>query len=548
MKNLKGHIAKKTVSVGLSLALTVGTFGLGFKSPITKAYADQDNQVNNPSVQQKQPTVSDADNTNKTQTQLKKQALTNESTAQPVASQKNTSTNETPTPIKYMDWNDSTKQLEEKTLSDYKVLSGGDRNLTNDKWYVVKGNVTHPERMYCWGNDIHVVLMDGCLLDAKHGIDCSEGGKITIHGQQGQSGKLIAKGNGGDAGIGGFNERQNSGTVVINGGEIDAIGGEKAAGIGGGNGRVGKNITINGGKVNATGGKYGAGIGGGTHGEGTDITINGGTVTAKAGHKGASIGGGSKKEGQRITINGGNVVVNSKADSFFGVNQGAGIGGGDDAGAQAIQINGGTVNATGGSSGAAIGGGHDGTADEIIITGGIVEANGGSLAAGIGSGEKKDANDITILGGNVTAIGGTCAAGIGAGYNGDVYGIKISNGEVRATGGSNGAGIGCSRNNNASNIEITGGNVIAEGGELGAGIGSGKDGKAFNIRITGGTVKATGAKGRCCIGGTSDESTSVFVDENLLVHADNRFISHKSEEDIASKLVPYNEVDIFKFK
>lgn len=58
-----------------------------------------------------------------------------------------------------------------------------------------------------------------------------------------------------------------AGTITIHGGTVKAIGGEEAAGIGGGgwNGSGGT-ITINGGGVNATGGDGGAGIGGGDGG------------------------------------------------------------------------------------------------------------------------------------------------------------------------------------------------------------------------------------------------------------------------------------------
>ena len=46
------------------------------------------------------------------------------------------------------------------------------------------------------------------------------------------------------------------------------------------------------GSLEATGGDYGAGIGGGDGGDGSNITITGGTVTASGGDSGSGIGGG----------------------------------------------------------------------------------------------------------------------------------------------------------------------------------------------------------------------------------------------------------------
>ena len=83
-------------------------------------------------------------------------------------------------------------------------------------------------------------------------------------------------------------------------GSLTATGGFNSAGIGGGNGGVGKNITITGGTVKAAGGERGAGIGGGSWGSGSNVTVSGAAqVTAIAGKgdrwdgAGATIGSGS---------------------------------------------------------------------------------------------------------------------------------------------------------------------------------------------------------------------------------------------------------------
>ena len=254
-------------------------------------------------------------------------------------------------------------------------------------------------------------------------------------------------------------EKTSEGTLTLKddkkkAGSLTATGGKFGAGIGGGNGGSGKNITITGGTVNATGGKYAAGIGGGQNGSGENITINGGTVEATGGDFGAGIGGGLNGVGKNITINGGTV------EATGGDNGGAGIGGGDRGSGEAITITGGTVNAAGGEQGAGIGGGNYGSGEAITITGGTVEATGGDFGAGIGGGSWGNGEDITIKGGTVEANGGLFGAGIGGG---------------------NAASIGGS----GKNITITGGTVKAAGGERGAGIGGGSWGSGSNVTVSG---------------------------------------------------------------
>ena len=85
--------------------------------------------------------------------------------------------------------------------------------------------------------------------------------------------------------------------------------GLNGAGIGGGQGNTGSNITISGGSVTATS-TFGAGIGGDKGYTGSDITISGGSVTATSG-SGAGIGGGQGSTGSNITISGGSVKAYS---------------------------------------------------------------------------------------------------------------------------------------------------------------------------------------------------------------------------------------------
>ena len=154
------------------------------------------------------------------------------------------------------------------------------------------------------------------------------GGTITIKG-----GKITAIGGNGGAGIGG-GYLGNGGNITIEGGEINATGTGSSlggAGIGGGgSGGAGGShtagtIIINGGTIEATSNGSGSGIGGGHDSNGGTITINGGTVTASGSVNGAGIGGGHNGYVDTITINGGIVTATGGSKSDF---HGAAIGNG----------------------------------------------------------------------------------------------------------------------------------------------------------------------------------------------------------------------------
>ncbi|MBO5347549.1 MAG: hypothetical protein J6A45_05395, partial [Lachnospiraceae bacterium] len=166
-------------------------------------------------------------------------------------------------------------------------------------------------------------------------------------------------------------------------GIINAQGGSSGgAGIGSGASRNGGNITINGGTINAIGGNNGAGIGGGSGGSGSggDITITGGTVIAQGGEYGSGIGGGSSATAGNVSIIGGTIEATGGTNA-------AGIGCGWGKNDGNIAISGGTVTAKGGTGGAGIGGAADGTGDmSISVSGGTVEAIGGNGATAIGAG------------------------------------------------------------------------------------------------------------------------------------------------------------------
>lgn len=172
-------------------------------------------------------------------------------------------------------------------------------------------------------------------------IEVPEGCTLTISGE----GSLKATGGEG-AGIGASSRRNGSlGTIVIDGGDIEAYGGEMAAGIGGSAEGGSGTIIINNGTVYAKGGhgSYykdiqnvygGAGIGGGANGCVDRIEINGGNVTAYGGyatnagrHPGAAIGtggGGAKaveggyKYGD-IAIKGGTVLAIAYQNEVYAI-------------------------------------------------------------------------------------------------------------------------------------------------------------------------------------------------------------------------------------
>ena len=335
------------------------------------------------------------------------------------------------------------------------------------KWYVVDRNYEFSGRLEVV-SDAKIVLVNGSTLTVKKGIAVNEGATLTIYGQKGSSGHLVANEDQKSkcAGIGGDNNHA-CGTIIINGGDVTAYGGSDAAGIGGGNeptsGNVNGVITINGGIVTATGGKYGAGIGGGDLSDGGVITINGGSVTAYGGQEAAAIGGGDGDDskygnGGTITINGGKVTAESY-EYFYNYEDaclGAGIGGGTEGGSGVITINGGIVSAMGNRGGAGIGSGCDGNeksnkslmGNKITITGGEVHGDtqepwapnlewGGG--AGIGSGRNSPGCDITISGGTIYATGTQ----------------KTSSNE------DGGAGIGNSQHSKGGSVTITGGTITA---------------------------------------------------------------------------------------
>ena len=414
---------------------------------------------------------------------------------------------------------------------------------------------------------LDLALADGTENFLKSGSSCAglqnDANPLTISGG---TGKLIAVGGSGAAGIGGLD----GSNIVITGGTVTAKAGGGAAGIGGF--RDGSNIVITGGTVTAEGGSQGAGIGGGNAGDGFDIVIEGGTVTAKSDNYGAGIGGGNYGDGSGISIEGGTVtaegceIVDSGDMEFPRAvtypTGGLVVEGGvptvdyvyasgaltvktaepltvrnadpDTPTADRIVVDTGDVRASvtlagvdidvsGTDDAAALLVSSEGGLDLALADGSVNTLKSASGCAGLQNG----GFPLTISGntGALTAAGGDFAAGIGGGDGGDGSNITIEGGTVTATGTSGGAGIGGgsgggSSGGSGSGISIEGGAVTATGSSFAAGIGGGNGarggGSGSGISVSGGTVEATGGDfgagiggGYKGAGGTADAPVSV---------------------------------------
>ncbi|MEG0092346.1 MAG: hypothetical protein RSA20_11030, partial [Oscillospiraceae bacterium] len=271
----------------------------------------------------------------------------------------------------------------------------------------------------------------------------------------------------------------------MNTSNINATGGEGAAGIGGGSKAEGSHLFLQrSAKVTTTGGKGGAGIGGGTGANGVDIRIINSEITATGGEGAAGIGGGlmgngiklkgymevNYDNGVKVTANGG--AANPTTNAFGG----SGIGGGGGGTGSDIQFyardSRTSLTAIGGDYSPGIGGSAGGT--DIILSFKDVYAQGGRYAAGIGGGHGGSGKRINVRYGNVFAYG-QGGAGIGGGLSGDGEEISIEESLVTA------ADLGYFKD----------GELVSFGG---AGIGGGENGKGNNIKITGpGEVTATGS-------------------------------------------------------
>ena len=301
-------------------------------------------------------------------------------------------------PLSYLDGSGATV-----TTSAYRTILQQDDALTLDGGVYVLGEDVTTARRVTVSADTVLVLRNGTVFTADHGVEILPAASLEICGQdvgEGETaGAIVASANESNyPGIGYMSSHASGKGIAIRGGIVTAQGGGQAAGIGGGRNwqdPAAPNIVISGGTVTATGGNQGAGIGSGMYGNGGSITISGGVVTATGGRNGgAGIGGADYTDGGTIVISGGIVTAT-------GIRSAAGIGASESA-CCSITISGGTVTAQGGTSGSA----------------GI----GGSLYNGS---SPRDGGTITITGGKVTVLASNNTCGIGGSTAGGATAILL---------------------------------------------------------------------------------------------------------------------------
>ena len=364
-------------------------------------------------------------------------------------------------------------------------------------------------------------------------IEGTEDGKLTIQGgyikdslqpYQG-NGILTVTGGGYSAGIGG-SANQGCGTIIIEGGIINAFayqasgaqGIGNGAGIGAGGGHTGgggtpSKILIHGhAKVTAKSIGFGAGIGG----------AGGGSGTANSGLS-MNTGGG---DGGKIEIGGSAVVIAESGE------RGAGIGGGGHTNFNAVGYQAGTAGIGGdilihenanitiksNGDGAGIGGAAGSTLTVAAIIG-----NGGADGGSGGTIQIKGTATVKIeVQGNGAGIGGGGASGV-VGTVGGVGGtIEIADGvQLEITAKGNGAGIGGGGGSTSGTggdtgiINISGSgttDIVAE--ETGAGIGGG------------GSTSGTGGAGGV-----------ITIQQNMLGEAPTVIVSSMSGLDMGAGCV-----------
>ena len=304
-------------------------------------------------------------------------------------------------PIPYLDADGTEKQTGPDCYDVYTTdTSLGFKSA--EQWYVVLESMTlETTAALIILGDVKLVICDGATLTVPHGINL-DNGSITVYAQSTDEqtmGKLIANAHDDSCAAIGSSASKTPGTITVNGGNINATGGENGAAIGGGSGSKNVNVTINGGVVTATGGANSAAIGGGAGSTNVNVTINGGDVTAIGGANSAAISG--------------NLTVNDGTVNATGSGNGAAISGSitvsggtvtaDAANGAAIDcdltVSGGVVTATGGANSAAING-------NLTVDDGTVNVTVGGESAAINGNLTVEGGDVTVDSANSTAIGG----------------------------------------------------------------------------------------------------------------------------------------------
>lgn len=243
------------------------------------------------------------------------------------------------------------------------------------------------------------------------------------------------------------------GTVIIDGGTVNAVGNDGAAAIGGGyskNGQAGKGgtVTISGGTVNATAEGGGAAIGGGASDASTLSKMYGGGV------------GTYTQTGGSVTVSAAGAGIGSASYSTVSTNDG-------------IRIHGGTVTAKSTGAGAGIGGGLAAEAPIVYIQkdtedqrpcDAVIKSSAYNGAA-IGGGADCTKTYLICINAKSVDCSSVNGAGIGMGNNGNVtHAIYLYGGDIKAVSTNNyGVGDFKYRSSNTFNYPVILGSTSVSG-------------------------------------------------------------------------------------
>ena len=133
----------------------------------------------------------------------------------------------------YLDWDPVSRTLTNAVLkaADYDYLTS-DGTPEDGRWSVVAEDLAVSDLVIT--GDVRMLLLDGCTLTATGGepalgrsasaVVIGRGGSLTIYGQSGGTGAIVAESLLGGAGFGGSTPSEPAGALTINGGAIRAAG------------------------------------------------------------------------------------------------------------------------------------------------------------------------------------------------------------------------------------------------------------------------------------------------------------------------------------
>ena len=152
-------------------------------------------------------------------------------------------------------------------VTDGEDLTSTTTQLLDGHIYRAAADLTINDRITVNG-DVILGVVSGATLTTKNGIEVRQDNNATLT-IKGPGTLLAQNATSGSAGIG-SKYLWEAGTIIIDGGTVEAYGTSDGAGIGPGNTKYGSTVIINGGKVKAVGAGEGAGIGSAS----SSVTLN----------------------------------------------------------------------------------------------------------------------------------------------------------------------------------------------------------------------------------------------------------------------------------